>query len=75
MLQKLNENLGFESRAALGRVLCGCEILPDDRISCGAFVSAAGPETGAAAPVLELSPGVVSPYVGAGQCLPWQLAA
>lgn len=57
MLQKLNENFGFESRAALGRVLYGCEILPDDRISCGAFVNAAGPETGAAAPVLELDPG------------------
>lgn len=56
MLQKLKANRGFESRAALGRVLYGCETLPDDRISHGAFVSAAGSEAGAAAPVLELGP-------------------
>lgn len=56
VLQKLNGNFGFESRAALGRGLYGCETLPDDRISCGAFVSAAGSGTGAATPVLELSP-------------------
>lgn len=57
MLQKLNENFGFESQAALGRVLHECEILPDDRVSCVAFVSATGLETRAAAPVLELDPG------------------
>lgn len=46
VLQKLNENFGFESWAALGRVWYGCEILPDGRIACGAFVSAAGSEAG-----------------------------
>ena len=42
----------------MGEVLFGCEVLPDHRISHGAFPSAAGSEAGDAARVLELDPGV-----------------
>lgn len=39
-------------------MLFGCEILPDHRVSRGAFPGAAGSGPGDAAAVLELSPGV-----------------
>lgn len=59
----------------MGKVLFGCEIFPDHRISHGSFASAAGQS-------LEMQPWcwssiqvLLSARVGAGQCLARQRGA